>query len=167
MDKIFPWTVWKWTVSGSSDSNLIDIGIAMKLFESVQKYFRTLGIRPPESSEKSSYNFLNSMVLLVLVTGSIFTMAFCLFKAITVREYGDSFYASVTEMANTVYLLSNIWKMRTIFNVITRLEEFIQKRKWFFFLSVQWISNVFTSFPTIELWHQHFSCMKYNWTTKT
>lgn len=101
----------------------------MKLFESVQKYFRTLGIHPPESSEKSTYNLLNLIVLLVLVTGSIFTMAFCLFKAITVREYGDSFYASVTEMANTVYLLSNIWKMRTIFNVITRLEDFIQKRK--------------------------------------
>lgn len=101
----------------------------MKLFQSVQKYYRTLGVYAPQSNQNYAFNWRNLVVLFALTQGFIFTMAFCLLQAKTVREYGDSFYVSVTEFADAIYFLSNIWKMRKFFKLIEQFENFIEKSK--------------------------------------
>lgn len=90
--------------------------------------YRALGIHPPPPNHHP-YNWKNLLAVFVLAQGFILTAAFCLFQASTVREYGDSFYAFITEFANAIYLLSNIRKITKIKQLIQELETFVQNSK--------------------------------------
>lgn len=53
--------------------------------------------------------------------------AFALFRAKTVREFGDSYYTSTTSLSHSIYVSIHIWKMAKILKLIERFERIIQK----------------------------------------
>lgn len=101
----------------------------MKIFGSIRTFYRSLGIHPVQSERRVSLNPKNLLVLLFFTQGFILTAAFFLFKVKSVREFGDSFYAFATELANAIYFLSHIGKMGNILQLIENLEGFIERSK--------------------------------------
>lgn len=101
----------------------------MKLFRSIQIYFQMLGIHPPQQNHIHSLNVQNVFIICVLTQGFLLTLSFCLFKAKSVREYGDSYYTCTTSLSHGVYTAIHIWKMPQISRLITRFETLILESK--------------------------------------
>lgn len=100
----------------------------MKLFQTVQKFFQLLGLSP-KSDESYSLNAKNVLVLFIQIEGFVFTAAFGIFQAKTMREYGDSFYQSVTELSAAINLLNFIGQINSLYNFIETFEGIIAKSK--------------------------------------
>lgn len=99
----------------------------MKFFQSSRKFYLSLGLKPPQPDQSFSLNAKNLLILFIFMQGSFLTASFLVFKASSMREFGDSFYASVTELANTVYFLSSMSKMGNILRLMENIEEFIKR----------------------------------------
>lgn len=103
----------------------------MKLFQSVQTFYRMTGIFRSQSNQNDLLNFIQVLMMCGWIQGFLFTGAFCLFGAENIQEYGISYYASVTELLNIVCYLSNVWKWSNVVIVIENLECFIDKSNSF------------------------------------
>lgn len=101
----------------------------VKLFQSVQEYFKTMGIFPTQPNQKYSFNLMSFFILLSMFMLLIPSMAFFLLKAETIEEYFDTFYASSSVLAYIVCFIVNIWKMTNLIELIKRYENSISKRK--------------------------------------
>lgn len=99
----------------------------MKLFHTLQEFYQELGLKPPHSNRNSSATFKSLLIFLVLIQGFVATITFCVFKANTVQEYGDSFYIALTELTNSIYCYHFILNMRKIYQLIEKLERFVEK----------------------------------------
>lgn len=109
----------------------------MKLFQQVRKIFQVLGIHPIQHGENTRINVRNMLIAGSMGSGGVLTAAYCLFQAKTVKEYGDSFYAAVTDFLTTMYFLTLFWKMEKLVKLIEKYEEFIQKR---IISNINWIN---------------------------
>lgn len=121
--------------------NVILIG-AMKLFQSVQKCFLMLGIYSPQHHRNAALK--NVPIFYILSQGSITTACYLLFKADSVRDYGDSFYATVTQLLTIIYFFNLISKMASIYQLIDDLKRFVgksSKMPFFSFLHKQFCLN--------------------------
>lgn len=99
----------------------------MKLFQSLQEFYQELGLKSPRSNQNASVTWKNLLIFSILVQGFICTSSFCLFKAKTVQEYGDSFYIALTEFTNSIYCFHFILNMGKIYQLIKKLEQFVEK----------------------------------------
>lgn len=100
----------------------------MNFFQTVQNLYQLMGIYSPQQHDSSSnvkiYSFLLSMI------GSfIQSTGFLLNKAVSVSDYGTSFYASVTSLAVITGYAMQIWRRVHIFNLIKKYDAFIEKGK--------------------------------------
>lgn len=100
----------------------------MKLLQSVKEIFLVVGINPP--NQKSSFNWKNVLVITVFIQGFILTALFWILEAESLSEGGESFYASVIELANAICMLNLITKMNILLELIGNLERFFDKSKF-------------------------------------
>lgn len=118
---------------------LVSIGWEiMKLFQSVLRSYKLLGIEMSLKHESNSLSLKSLLILLTSIQAMVSSAAFFLFEAQTVSEYGYSFYTSTTVFFNTGYFLIKIWKMPAIFGFINGLEDFIKKSKPSYGFEVHW-----------------------------
>lgn len=98
----------------------------MKLFQCIQKNLTMLGVDPPQHNQNTTFNGKNSIIFcIVVVATSLITSS--LFEAKSIRETGDCFYASVTDIASNVYIFSIISNTPSIYKIMSEVNEFIQK----------------------------------------
>lgn len=101
----------------------------MKLFLELQNIYRMLGIYPPQNRQSPTLNLRNGLIFGSLALGFTLTGAFCLFQAKSVRDIGDSFYASATELGTLVYFSMTVWKMASIMTLIAKFEGIVEQSK--------------------------------------
>ena len=101
----------------------------IKLFQSLRKYFRILGTFSPESDENHLFNPRNVFVLICYIQMLLSVLAFTLFKATKVVEFGLNWYGYVTEVLCVFNILLLIYRMADISKLIKNCEDFIQFSK--------------------------------------
>lgn len=100
-----------------------------KLFQCVQKSFQILGFCPSQHSRIAPFIPKNILLILLLVFCFISSTGFFLFQAKSVKEFGDSFLASITTLGALVYFSTTIWKMANLLKLIEKFEGFVQRSK--------------------------------------
>lgn len=100
----------------------------IQLLRSVQESYRVIGV--VQSNENSSLNWRCLFILFGLHVPGAGLLAFMVFKAKSVFEFGTCFYGYVTIIASTAYFLFQLWKVTNISKLIGSLEEFMAKSKY-------------------------------------
>lgn len=105
----------------------------LQLFKIVREMFEVVGIYPSQSSNRfwMQFNRRNLLVLLYLNAIGISSLAFLIWKASTVHEYGATFYMTVTMVGLTFSFLSIILESRNTFEIIGEIERIIVKSAFF------------------------------------
>lgn len=122
----------------------------MKLFQCTQKFFRMLGLHPPQHCQNSPFNLKNTVIILLLVVGFLDAIAFLLFQAKSVKEFGDSFYVSASCCGTLVYFSIHVRKMTNVSKLIERFEGLLQKSKFQWF----WFYASCMGFSAVSIWVQ-------------
>lgn len=102
----------------------------MKLFQSLQTFYHSLGIHPSQSEKRPSFNFHNLFIPANFLVFFIFQIAFFLLKAETIVERSETFYSSLTIFGCNVIFIINFWKMPHIVQLIGNFEKFIEKSEY-------------------------------------
>lgn len=102
----------------------------MKIFQCVQKFYEMLGVNPAQNTQIASFNLKNVLIISNLAQGFLLTAAFGLFKAKTIREYGDCYYTSTTSLSHSIYVTIHVLKMTNISKLIDKFETIIQSSEW-------------------------------------
>lgn len=102
----------------------------IQLFRSLHGFYREIGINLRQSNEKWSLNWRNLFVLFFLLAMTIAIVAFLLFNAKSVIEFGLGFYGCVTTICCTMNLLLLLWQSTDISKLIESSSEFIGKSKY-------------------------------------
>lgn len=105
----------------------------VKLFESVQKFYQTMGllgsipcemgIQSSKSNSKSLFFLFSMTLLLSSVT------AFLLLEVTNMKGFGMSFYGTTTDLNILIDFVITVWQMPTIVNLIKVSEKFIEQSK--------------------------------------
>lgn len=101
----------------------------MRLFQSLQTFYRATGIYPHQSHRKCPINWKSLFIILTLIQFGILEGAYFLTKANSVDEYGSTFYTAISSFSSTMFFSINIWKMTEILRLIEKFEELINKSK--------------------------------------
>lgn len=101
----------------------------MKIFQSIERRFGSLGIYIRQAFQENRFNSKNLTILCIFVVFTILTMAFFLFEAENFREYSESFYVTVCTIFNSFAFTIFMWKHSELFELIMAIETTIQKRK--------------------------------------
>lgn len=80
-------------------------------------------------NEKKRLNQINLIYLLVVGQFSVSALAFLSLEANTLKEYAESFYASLTITSNCYGLWILFFKSQDIFKFIEHIEETLEKCK--------------------------------------
>lgn len=100
----------------------------MKLFRSIKSYCHSLGMHPPESNQ-FPFNWRYSLIIFNLAIATIISGGFFILDANTVREYGDSFYVTMTSFTSLSVYLIHIFNMRKVLKLMENFDGFIQGSK--------------------------------------
>lgn len=103
--------------------------IEMKIFQSIRKSFEILGLNPPNSIKRHSYNARNLITIFVLSVLTIGTNMFLLFYAKTFKELTDSFYTACSSALTVLSFVNMIPKMRKVYELLENFEKLISKSK--------------------------------------
>lgn len=101
----------------------------IKLFQSLRKYFQILGTYSPELHTNRPFNPRNVFVLICYIQLFVSSLAFSLFEARSVNEYGRNYYGYMTELLFVFIVASQICRMADISKFIENCEEFIARRE--------------------------------------
>lgn len=108
-------------------SNKID---AMKLFETVQKFYRLLCIHPCQKQQFGHpLNAINITIAFVFSQICIIATISGIYGSANIVEYGISFFSAVTGLGNTIYFTTNLWRMVRTIELIEKFEGIIQTSK--------------------------------------
>lgn len=101
----------------------------LNLFESVQSFYRVMGIYPTETSKKIPL----LLKRLFFGVSTVFTfsalVAFLLLEAQTVDQYASAFHGAVTELDQIIHFHISAWQMSNVLKLIANFEGFIEKRE--------------------------------------
>lgn len=97
---------------------------AMELFVVIKKYLKIVGIQP---NQHSNFNWMNSLIVLSLLCGSVGMMHFVVFGVENIVDFGNSFYGASSGIFNLISLPINIMKTNKIFRLIKNLEQMISE----------------------------------------
>lgn len=100
----------------------------MKLFQTVQKLYEKMGIYHPIQHNKS-FNKRNLIFLLAMFLFFVSATGALLFQELSIIQRAQTFVVSISEITCMVNVLTCIWKRAKIFNLIEKLEIFIEKSK--------------------------------------
>lgn len=84
---------------------------------------------PVKFNEIYSINPRNLFFTLSLTLTFISTVAYFLFQANSILDYGNSFYGSTSDLYTLTDFLVAVWKMPTILKFIELCEKFIENSK--------------------------------------
>lgn len=101
----------------------------IKLFQSLRKYFQTLGTLSPESNENHRFNPRNVFVLCCYIQMFASVLAFTMLKATAVVEFGLNYYGYMTEVLCVFAILTQIYCMVDILALVESCEKFIEMSK--------------------------------------
>lgn len=104
------------------------------LFQSVQKYYQSMGIYPTLPNEKYSFNSMSVLILISMLVIFIPSSAFFFLKAETKEENFNTFYISSTVLTYICCFIINIWKITKVRELIARAENSISKSKLHFLI---------------------------------
>lgn len=103
----------------------------IKLFHSVQKYFRVMGFYTiAEPNKTCEFNYRNLFFILTLAGMSIPISGYVIFKENSVAEISAACYELITITALLTYFSVIFFQMGNIQNLIERFETFIENRKF-------------------------------------
>ena len=116
----------------------------VKLFQSVQTIYQTIGAISPKSNQIRSINSNTLFFGLSIMSMFISNCAFLFIKASTITEYGTSFYGFTSILMVFVDFILTIWQMPNISFLIAHFQDFIEKSK--FIVDNKQINFAFTNF---------------------
>lgn len=99
----------------------------VKPFRIFRKLLRTMGIHFSVHNQNHSINSKCLQLCLIKFIFLMSSMAFFIFRAKTINEYGESFYISITEMAIASGLYSIIANLTNITSLVRKIDELMQK----------------------------------------
>lgn len=103
----------------------------IKLFQSVQKYHRTMGIYQLQPNQRwLTFNSRNLLFLVSFIQMLVTTIGFSIFHAKTTIEYGACYYAYISEIGSTTYFLLQMCQITNFSKLIEHFEEFIEESKY-------------------------------------
>lgn len=102
----------------------------MKLFQSVQQFYATMGIFPAHHIQPYRYNLRNAFFLISATLMFISTTGYLLIETASFLERAESFYAATTVLNCVVYFIVQFAKREENFRLIGLFEEFITKSMW-------------------------------------
>lgn len=101
----------------------------MKIFQSIQQYFKILEITQIHANEQSTLNFRH-LIILGLLSTSIFELNIYLNSvAETFEEYTECLYGLFTMTMFAAEYGIHIWRMKKIFKFIENFEQLIESSK--------------------------------------
>lgn len=101
----------------------------IKLFLTVQSWYKMLGIYPAQPNRSPSFSFKFFLVLLMTALNFIESVTFFIFEANTVMDYGLAFSASFFAFSSSFYCIVNKIRIPNILKLIGNCEKFIGKSK--------------------------------------
>lgn len=104
---------------------------SQNLFQFIQKFYQTIGIYScvEKSLKKCAINPRNMIILILLTLYTLTMVAFLLFDAETMFDYGFGFYAIIAIINFILNYLLFIWKFEKTVIFIENCTEFIEKSK--------------------------------------
>lgn len=103
--------------------------IEIRLFQSLQSYYQILGTFSPESDSSHQFKPRNIFTLFCYTQLFVSAVAFTIFKATTIIEFGLNYYGYMTELLCVFVILTHIYRMNDILKLIENCEDFIAKSK--------------------------------------
>lgn len=101
----------------------------MKVLQSTQRNFSILGIGVMQSNEKYRFNRRNGLALFVLGLASISCYVQLFYVANNFQEYTDAVYMSASTTGASAELAIVLWKMRPLFEIVTKLDAIVNTRE--------------------------------------
>lgn len=101
----------------------------MKIFQSIQKHFASLGVNEAEH-QHNKFNMRSIVGLIVVWQFSILTNAFLIFEADSFGDLADAFYVSSTVLGASVNHSFVVNNMDKLFTFIGNLEQIIETREF-------------------------------------
>lgn len=111
----------------------VAMSCVVKLFNTQQKFYKTLGFDIFLSQSCHSKCLASAKILFFLISSTqlfISTTAYFLFQAQTADEYEISFYISITIFITMINISTIAWKIRKFLTIIERYEDFIDKSQF-------------------------------------
>lgn len=103
----------------------------MKLLQSVQKYFETIGIYSPLSTpRKSIWNWRFVAFCIFMAQMVLSSVGFLLIEAKTAAEYGFAFCAALNGFVAIVFAGIFLWKYESKIKLLQRFEAFIERSEY-------------------------------------
>lgn len=103
---------------------------SIKIFQFVQKLHQIIGIHIPHLNQKQHPTIPTRMIFLICLIQMVITaMAFLLFEATSMFEYGLGTFVVVAMINGIVIYLTLIWQLQNTFKFIENCEEFVEKSK--------------------------------------
>lgn len=132
----------------------------MPLFQSVRHFYEILGIHPTQYNQSCTINWKNVLVLLSL--GQLFfsTLAFCLFKAKSIKEHADSYFTCMTGLDCIIHFVVLAKKITKTLALIEQYNDFIENGELNIFTELMLFMCFGVHFQEFEILFPYFS-----WTT--
>lgn len=103
---------------------------SVKLFQSFLEIHKAIGIHSSHPNQKRcSLNSRNKLVFATSVQFTFTTVAFCVFDATSMFDYGFASYILFCTITGTIIYLLFIWKFDETLGFIESGEKFIEKSK--------------------------------------
>lgn len=100
----------------------------IKLFQTVQKLNKTMGLNISHERQTSSAKLIRNLFFIASITQLfISSTAFFLFEAQTADDYGISFYVLLTTLCVVINFVTVAWRTDKISMLIECYEKFIGK----------------------------------------
>lgn len=100
----------------------------VKMFIELKKHLAFLGMK---SDGKSHFNIKNIIILFLLTYCFVAMSAYILFESKSLLDFGNTFYGVACMGLNIFTFPSNVQKRTKIFELFTRFEDLIEKRKFY------------------------------------
>lgn len=97
------------------------------LFRALQEYHHTVGVFSRKSNQKWPLNSTNWLFIMTVAQMIVSSLAFFLFKAKSVAEFGWTFYIFATESTTISYYLVRIYHFGSTLEFIEKFETFIHE----------------------------------------
>lgn len=102
----------------------------MKIFQTIQKSLKVLGIQRQQSGEFHRFTLKNVFISILCALSIVSSGAYSLYEAENYSEYLDSIYAVLGLSVCSAFYGMFLWKMANVFRLIANFEQQVQKRKF-------------------------------------
>lgn len=108
----------------------IKMADSIKLFQLNRKSCELIGIYVPQTEkDRHKRNSINLTFVICLTQFAITLVAFLLYDANSMSDYGAACYTLFTVLGSTIAYLIFVWKMNEILTFVANCELFIGKSK--------------------------------------